>query len=96
MAEMFARMMGGTLEFFLAHEIRAIGGYVPDIKALTASPSRIVVAGGKTSGEQAACRAAVALAERLGAEVTHFEGAHGGFGAPESAFAERLHDILTG
>lgn len=93
-AEMMERMMG-NFEFFLAHEIRTIGGYAPDIAALQASPSRVVIAGGKASGEQGAYRAAVALAEKLGIELTYFEGAHGGFGAPEEAFAERLHEILA-
>lgn len=91
-AAMMARMMG-NFEFFLEHEIRAIGGYVPDIAALRASQSRIVIAGGKQSGAQGAYRAAAALAERLGIELTLFEGGHGGFGA-EEAFAEKVHDAL--
>lgn len=95
MAEMMSRMMG-NFEVFLAHEISSIGGYVPDIDALKSSPVRIVVAGGKASGEQGAYRAAVALAERLGIELTYFEGGHGGFGASQEAFAERLHEILGG
>lgn len=94
-AEMMERMMG-NLEFFLAHEIRQIGGYVPDIDALSASPTRTVVAGGKESGEQGAYRAALALAERLGVELTYFEGAHGGFGAPEEEFCRRLDEVLRG
>lgn len=94
-AEMMARM-AGNFEFFMAHELQAIGGYAPDIDALKATPSRIVVAGGKTSGEQAAFRSAQALADKLGIELTWFEGAHGGWGAPEEAFAERLDEILRG
>lgn len=93
-AEMMARM-GGNFDLFIAHEMQAIAGYVPDIDALKASRSRIVVAGGKTSGEQAAYRAAVALAEKLGIELTYFEGAHGGWGASDEAFAERVHEVLT-
>ncbi|MGH2759228.1 MAG: alpha/beta hydrolase, partial [Actinomycetota bacterium] len=94
-AEMMQRMMG-NFDFFLGHEIRPIGGYVPDFAALNASPSRVVVGGGKTSGEQGAYRAAAALAERLGIDVTYFEGAHGGFGAPEEAFADLVDQILRG
>jgi pimeloyl-ACP methyl ester carboxylesterase len=93
--EMMSRMMA-NFELFMAHEIRQIGWYVPDFAALKASPSRIAVAGGKTSGEQGAFRAAAALAERLGLELTYFEGAHGGWGAPEEAFAERLDQVLRG
>ena len=95
LAEMFGRITG-NFELFLAHEIGSIGGYVPDIDALKASPARIVVAGGKTSGEQGAYRAAVALAEHLGTDLAYFEGGHGGFGASQEAFAERLHEILGG
>jgi pimeloyl-ACP methyl ester carboxylesterase len=93
MVEMMNRM-GGNMEFFLAHEILPIGGYVPDIAALKASPTRVVIAGGKESGEQGAYRAAVALASKLGVELTYFEGAHGGAGA-EEAFGERLHEVLS-
>lgn len=95
MAEMMGRMMG-NFDLFLAHELLSIGGYMPDIAALKASPSRLIVAGGKDSGEQGAYRAAVALAERLGTELTYFEGAHGGFGASGETFAERLHEVLQG
>lgn len=92
-AEMMGRMMG-NFDFFLAHEIRAIGGYVPDVAALRASPSRIVIAAGKESGQQGAFRAALALAERLGIEPTYFEGGHGGFGVSDERFAEKLHETL--
>jgi hypothetical protein len=61
---------------------------------LKASASRIVIGGGKASGEQSAYRAACALAERLGIELTHFEGGHGGSGAPDSALAEKLHETM--
>ncbi len=93
--EMMARM-GANFELFIAQELQAIGLYVPDIEALKASPSRIVVGGGKASGRQAAYRSAVALAEKLGIELTYFEGAHGGWGASDEAFAERVHESLQG
>jgi pimeloyl-ACP methyl ester carboxylesterase len=93
-AAMMQRMVG-NFDFFLAHEIRAIGGYVPDIAALKASRDRIVIAGGKSSGEQGAYRAARALADAIGIELTYFEGGHGGFGASEDAFAQRLRESLS-
>src|SRR5207253_11495579 len=80
---MFERMMAGNNDFFFAHEILNIGHYVPDIEALKAAPTRIVVGVGKASQEQGACRAGKALAAALGIEPTYFEGAHGGAGAPE-------------
>ena len=92
-AAMTQRMMG-NFDFFLAHEIRAIGGYVPDIAALKATRDRIAIAGGRASGEQGAYRAARALADAIGIELTYFEGGHGGFGASDEAFGEKVHKTL--
>jgi pimeloyl-ACP methyl ester carboxylesterase len=94
-AEMGARM-GGNFGLFLAHEIRQIGGYEPDVEALRASTTRIVSAAGETSEQQAACRAAVALAERLGTPAAYLPGSHGGWGSDPQEFAERLHAALSG
>ena len=93
--EMMARMMG-NFEFFIAHEIRPIGAYVPDLDALENASTRIVSAAGETSQEQAARRAAIALAERLGIDVTYLPGAHGGWGSDPQEFAQRLHEVLGG
>lgn len=91
--EMMGRMMG-NFDFFMAHEIRQIGGYVPDVDALKNVPTRVVSAAGETSGKQAACRAAVALAERLGIDVTYLPGAHGGWGSDPQEFADKLNEVL--
>jgi pimeloyl-ACP methyl ester carboxylesterase len=88
--------MAGNFELFIAHEMRQNGGYVPDIDALRKASTRIVSAAGETSGEQMACRAAVALAEQLGIPATHLPGAHGGWGSDPQVFAERLHRALQG
>ena len=91
--EMMARM-AGNFELFVAHEIRPIIGYAPDIDALRKASTRIVPAAGETSGEQSARRAAIALAERLGIAVTYLPGAHGGWGSDPQEFAERLNEAL--
>lgn len=91
--EMGARMVG-NFELFIAHEIRQIGAYVPDFDALRTVSTRIVSAAGETSGQQAARRAALALAERLGIPVTYLPGSHGGWGSDPREFAERLHETL--
>jgi pimeloyl-ACP methyl ester carboxylesterase len=91
--EMMARM-SGNFDLFIAHELHSNGGYVPDLDALRNASTRIVSAAGETSGEQAARRSAVALAERLGIAVTYLPGAHGGWGSDPQEFAERLHDVL--
>lgn len=88
--------MGANFELFMAHEIRQIGHYVPDIDALKNAPTRVVSVAGETSGEQGACRAAKALAASLGIEVTPMPGAHGGWGSDPKVFADRLDEILRG
>ncbi len=91
--EMMGRMMG-NFDLFLAHEIRQIVGYVPDIETLRHESTRIVSAAGEDSGEQAARRAAIALASRLDSEVTYLPGAHGGWGSDPQEFADRLDEVL--
>jgi pimeloyl-ACP methyl ester carboxylesterase len=93
--EMGARM-GANFELFIAHEIRQVAGYVPDVDALKKVSTRIVSVAGELSGEQAARRSAIALAERLGIDVTPMPGSHGGWGSDRQVFADRLHDILVG
>ncbi len=86
--------MGANFELFIAHEIRQIGHYVPDIDALRSVSTRVVSVAGETSGEQSACRAAKALAASLGIAATPMPGAHGGWGSDPQVFADRLDEIL--
>jgi len=80
----------------------AITGYRPDVAALAAAPTRIVVAVGEESAGTFTGRTAVATAELLGQQATVFPSHHGGFlggehgyaGQPE-AFARRLRDVLA-
>ncbi|HEX6130939.1 MAG TPA: alpha/beta hydrolase [Actinomycetota bacterium] len=79
----------------------AVSSYRPDVDALAAAPTRIVVAVGEESQGTFTGRAAVAAAELLGREATVFPSHHGGFlggefgyaGRPE-AFARRLREVL--
>jgi pimeloyl-ACP methyl ester carboxylesterase len=91
--EMMGRM-AGNFDLFIAHEIRPIGGYVPDFDALRNASTQIVSAAGEDSGEQAARRAAIALAERLGIPATYLPGGHGGWGSDPQEFAEKLDKVL--
>src|SRR3954452_15912419 len=85
----------------LSDRSRAVSGYHPDVEALAAAPTRIVVAVGEESGTTFTGRTAVATAELLGQEATVFPSHHGGFlggefryaGQPE-AFARRLREVL--
>ena len=93
MREAMARMQG-NMEFFLAHMLRALTDYDPDIAALKAASTRIVAAVGEASGGQVAHEAGVALAERLGTNAVVFPGGHGGFSSHPVEFAARLHKVL--
>jgi pimeloyl-ACP methyl ester carboxylesterase len=91
--EMMGRM-AANFDLFIAHELQLNGRYVPDFDALRSGSTRIVSAAGETSGEQAARRSALALAERLGFPATALPGAHGGWGSDPQEFADRLHEVL--
>jgi pimeloyl-ACP methyl ester carboxylesterase len=94
-AEMLGRVVG-NFEFFLAHVMRELGTYVPDVDRLRRCSTRVVVGAGQDSGEQRAYRAAAALAEQLGQELVHFPGAHTGYASHAQAFAAKLHQVLAG
>jgi len=81
----------------------AITDYRPDVEALKAAPTRIVIAVGEESAGVFTGRTAVATAELLGQKATVFPSHHGGFmggefgyaGQPE-AFAAKLREVLGG
>jgi len=94
---------GSRNDPLLAQNIRTITEYQPDVAALRASPTRIVLARGAASGQTLAARGADALAALLGTKPVSFPGNHGGFmgdeyGQPGEpvAFAERLREVLAG
>ncbi|HEX6620505.1 MAG TPA: alpha/beta hydrolase [Solirubrobacteraceae bacterium] len=79
----------------------AVSSYRPDVDALAAAPTRVVIAVGEESESTFTGRTAVATAELLGQQATVFPSHHGGFlggefgyaGQPE-AFARKLRDVL--
>jgi pimeloyl-ACP methyl ester carboxylesterase len=81
----------------------AVTSYRPDVDALVAAPTRVVIAVGEESQDLFTGRTSVATAELLGQQATVFPSHHGGFlggefgyaGEPE-AFARRLRDVLDG
>ncbi len=91
--EMTERMMG-NFDLFVAHELNPIGRYQPDLDTLKRLSAKLVSAAGETSAEQAACRAAHALAERVGVPVSYLPGSHGGWGSDPQDFADRLDGLL--
>ncbi|HEY2689442.1 MAG TPA: alpha/beta hydrolase [Streptosporangiaceae bacterium] len=93
--EVVARMRAFT-NHFLAHLLRPTTEFRPDIDALRAAPSRIVVAGGTASQGTLPHRTAVALAERLGTAVADFPGDHTGFVAQPAECGRVLRQVLAG
>ncbi|MEV5689705.1 alpha/beta fold hydrolase [Micromonospora globbae] len=79
----------------------AVSSYRPDVEALAAAPTRVVIAVGEESAGTFTARTAVATAELLGQRATVFPSNHGGFlgdefgypGQPE-AFARKLREVL--
>ncbi len=79
----------------------AVSSYRPDVEALTAARTRVVIAVGEESLDTFTARASVATAELLGQQPTVFPSHHGGFvggefgyaGQPE-AFARKLREVL--
>jgi pimeloyl-ACP methyl ester carboxylesterase len=74
-----------------------VSHYEPDFASLREASTRIVVAGGIESEGTFPCRAALAVAERLGADPVIFPSHHGGFGeqGDPDAFAATLRRVLT-
>jgi pimeloyl-ACP methyl ester carboxylesterase len=85
----------------LSDQSWAISSYRPDVDALAAAPTRVVIAVGEESLGTFTGRTAVATAELLGQQATVFPSHHGGFlggefgyaGQPEP-FARKLRDVL--
>jgi pimeloyl-ACP methyl ester carboxylesterase len=81
----------------------AVSSYRPDVDALSAAPTRVVIAVGEESQSTFTGRTSAATAELLGQPATVFPSHHGGFlggdsryaGQPE-AFARKLRDVLDG
>lgn len=79
----------------------AVVHYRPDIPALKAAPTRIVIAVGEESMKVYTGRTAIGLTEQLGQQATVFPSHHGGFmggefgyaGQPD-AFAAKLREVL--
>ncbi|CAL9347249.1 hypothetical protein SUDANB176_00398 [Streptomyces sp. enrichment culture] len=79
----------------------AVSSYRPDVDALAAAPTRVVIAVGEESEDLFTGRTSVATAALLGRRATVFPSHHGGFldgefgyaGQPE-AFARKLREVL--
>jgi pimeloyl-ACP methyl ester carboxylesterase len=85
----------------LSDRSSAITSYRPDVDALAAAPTRVVIAVGEESRDTFTGRTAEATADLLDQRATVFPSHHGGFLGPESgypgqpeAFARKLREVL--
>lgn len=67
---------------------------MPDVAALRAGPTRVVVGIGVASGGLLTYQTSTALAELLGTPPVEFPGEHGGFIGQPKEFAEVLRKVL--
>ena len=94
---------GDRTDALLGQNNRTCVRHVPDVEAIRASGTRVVVARGVESGEELAARSASAVAELLGQDAVMFPSHHAGFlggeygqqGDPD-AFAAKLREVLDG
>jgi pimeloyl-ACP methyl ester carboxylesterase len=87
--------MRATTEMFLAHLLRPTTHFRPDLEALKAASTRIVVAVGAMSKGQLAYRCAVTLADCLGTPVAEFPDGHAGFVTLPDQCGQILDQVLT-
>jgi pimeloyl-ACP methyl ester carboxylesterase len=92
---------GSRVDPLLSDRSWAVTSYRPDLDALAAAPTRVVIAVGEESVGVMTGRTAEATAALLGRQATVFPSHHGGFlggefgyaGQPE-AFARKLREVL--
>jgi pimeloyl-ACP methyl ester carboxylesterase len=93
---------GARDDVLLGQNMISCTHFEPDVEALRAAPTRIVLAAGAESEGTLANRGAHAVAERLGSQAVSFPSHHGGFlggeygqsGDPQ-AFAAKLREVLA-
>lgn len=91
--EQLARMEE-TNKVFFGHLIRQTTAFRPDITALKAAQTRIVVGVGASSEGQLAHRTGLSPADELDVQPVVFPGDHAGFIGQPSEFAEILQEAL--
>jgi pimeloyl-ACP methyl ester carboxylesterase len=87
--------MDATNSVFFGHLLRQTTRFQPDLPALRAAPTRIVIGVGETSKGQLAHRTGVAFAEAFGVEPVEFPGDHGGFVGLSEPFSRVLKQVLA-
>jgi pimeloyl-ACP methyl ester carboxylesterase len=79
---------------FFDIDLRPTTQYLPDIEALKAGPSRVVIGIGEDSRHLLTYQTSMALCELLGTAPAMFPGDHGGFMGAPAEFADTLRKVL--
>ncbi|HVQ48534.1 MAG TPA: alpha/beta hydrolase [Mycobacterium sp.] len=80
---------------FFNHELWHTTQYLPDVEALKASPTRVLVGLGVESGHLLTHQTSTILAGLLGNTTLEFPGDHGGFMVAPAEFADALRRVLA-
>lgn len=80
---------------FFEIDLRPTTQYVPDIEALKASQTRVVIGVGVDSTKLLTYDTSAKLAELLGGTPAEFPGDHGGFMGAPTEFADALRKVLA-
>lgn len=80
--------------FFYLHELEPTAGWRPDLDALRALTTPLIIGIGDTSAGLFCDRTSRALAAELKIEPTLFPGGHAGFLENPAAFATRLREVI--
>ncbi|WP_181723132.1 alpha/beta fold hydrolase [Nocardia gipuzkoensis] len=78
----------------MAHELRPITSYLPNVAALASVTDRLVLGAGRDSKGKLPHRPAEALAAQLNIPLTEFSGGHSGFTDAPAEFAQLLLELL--
>jgi pimeloyl-ACP methyl ester carboxylesterase len=92
--EELAKHMADAARFF-THELRDTTRYLPDVAALRASSTEVLVGIGVDSGHLLTHRTSTALCGLLGSSPVEFPGEHVGFIEAPGAFADRIREVLA-
>ncbi|MBU3064617.1 alpha/beta hydrolase [Nocardia sp. NEAU-G5] len=92
--QMLAHRDAANDRFFYLHELEPTAGWRPDLDALRALDTHVVLGIGDTSAGLFCDRTTRALAAELKIEPTLFPGGHAGFMENPPAFAARLHEVI--
>jgi pimeloyl-ACP methyl ester carboxylesterase len=80
---------------FFNHELWHTTQYMPDVEALKASPTRVLVGLGVGSGHLLTQQTSTILAGLLGNAAIEFPGDHGGFMGAPAEFADTMRAVLA-